>query len=521
MSPIELSYTGEDSTNDVTCRRPNSTMGTPRERDEESEAVDDHLRERGGISIPCSPRALVCGKYQGTGFSFHFRRRCDEGTYLQFDLAQDNMDLISVVLDMTYPYGLTKDKEKPYEGILRQTLVSHENSCHTWIGFGYVAGTSTDYVDCAEHTFPSSVGYGYHSEDCAKNVSGEWNWCTGGPTCGKKVWLFQLTVFETDSGHLGQEKLTLELTYILFNKDERGRQKFEIMVAINGEVKGFAKSVDKRDAALGHYEKDRLKKSAMMMVNCKRDRVRGLAHPQHIPAYLGKVYQAPEKFTGSPRTEGEENQQEAMLRCLLQLMNACEEFNMSLLMRVLHDQLDDEATQWPFISGMNTLLIGQTGSVANILRHLSAVPRVKAPESRPHILILLLRLLTSVQHTIESGKWEKEIRCFSEKLFLMWTTWITVTPCRICEQAPAPKISRHLPNIVLQCNQIGDPLNIEEFLKRWTEDTNKKLADCDRNLRCRYFFHYMETMVIIDLVPGTPEEEGGRKLIEKFVVKGG
>ena len=28
-------------------------------------------------------------------------------------------------------------------------------------------------------------------------------------------------------------------------------------------------------------------------------------------------------------------------------------------------------------------------------------------------------------------------------------------------------------------------------------------------------------MVIIDLVPGTPEEEGGRKLIEKFVVKGG
>ena len=111
-------------------------MGTPRERDEESEAVDDHLRERGGISIPCSPRALVCGKYQGTGFSFHFRRRCDEGTYLQFDLAQDNMDLISVVMDMTYPYGLTKDKEKPYEGILRQTLVSHENSCHTWIGFG-------------------------------------------------------------------------------------------------------------------------------------------------------------------------------------------------------------------------------------------------------------------------------------------------------------------------------------------------------------------------------------------------
>ena len=112
-------------------------MGTPKERDEESDAVDDHLRERGGISIPCSPRALVCGKYQGTGFSFHFRRRCDEGTYLQFDLAQDNMDLISVVLDMTYPYGLTKDKEKPYEGILRQTLVSHENSCHTWIGFGY------------------------------------------------------------------------------------------------------------------------------------------------------------------------------------------------------------------------------------------------------------------------------------------------------------------------------------------------------------------------------------------------
>ena len=40
---------------------------------------------------------------------------------------------------------------------------------------------------------------------------------------------------------------------------------------------------------------------------------------------------------------------------------------------------------------------------------------------------------------------------------------------------------------------------------------------CDAGI----FFHYMETMVIIDLVPGTPEEEGGRKLIEKFVVKGG
>ena len=176
------------------------------------------------------------------------------------------------------------------------------------------------------------------------------------------------------------------------------------------------------------------------------------------------------------------------MRCLLQLLNSCEAFNLSLLMRVLYDQLGDEANQWPFVSEMNTLLNGQTGSVANILRHLSAVPRVKAPQNLPDILILLLRLLTSVQRAIESGKLEKEIRCFSEKLFHMWTTWITVVPCRICDQSSAPTTSRHLPNTVLQCNESGVPLNVEESLKRWTEDRNKKLGDCDRNLRCRYLF---------------------------------
>ena len=464
-------------------------MGTPRERDAQSDAAEDHLIAEGG-HFARSPRAFTCGRYEGEeGIILHLRRRCDEGTYFHIDLEIGGKDICHAVLDMTYPYGLAKSVEKhaSYENIWRETNIDQKSGCRTWMGFGYTADSDKDYVDCAEHIFPVSVGYGYHSGECAKNCSGEWNWCSGESSCGKKVWMLELSVFDTTEGCLDQEKLSVTLTYVLLKKDIEGRQKTEILVAVNGVIKGSVVSKDKRDAKLGNYDKNLLKRSAALFVSSRRHLARK-PHPPHIPAYLSQVYEAPEEFEGNPRTQGEEDQQEAILRCLLQLLNRCEAFNLSLLMRVLYDQLGDEATQWPFISEMNTLLNGQRGSVANILRHLSAVPRVKALQNLPDILILLLRLLTSVQHTIESGKWEKEIRCFSEKLFHMWTTWITVVPCRICDQSSAPTTSRHLPNTVLQCNESGVPLNVEESLKRWTEDRNKKLGDCDRNLRCRYLF---------------------------------
>ena len=469
-------------------------MGTPVEHDDEAEAVIDHLNAEGGISIGTSPRVLVRGRYEGGGAVLHFRRRYEEGTYLHVDIKLGQEDLCHAVLDMCYPYSLSQSIEKPssYEGLWRQTLQDPKSKCRTWMGIGYTTGVDTHYVDCAEHIFPSSVGYGWHSAQCAKKTSGEWNWCTGGFTCGKKAWMFQMTVFEMHDGQLGQEKLTVDLTYILFNKNEEGQQKVEILVAVDGEVKCSVRSVDKNDASLGHYDKDMLKKSASLFVRYRRDRVRA-THPSFTPAYLTQIYQASTIVTGAPRIQGGEEETQAMMRCILQLLNSSEAVNLSLLVQVLHDQMSAEATRSLFIDELHAVLNGEgeVRSLAGVIAHLSPLPTEEVPynshESYPEILRLLLRLLISLKHAVGWGKWEVEMRRLFRTKFEMMTSWAPVERCRVCNVVNRGLAWQwHFPDfVVIQPQEDGQPLDLGAALRRTVTHNQRKLKHCENLRRCR------------------------------------
>ena len=471
-------------------------MGTPRECDDDADAALDYLNTEGGISIGLSPRVLVRGRYEGEGVVLHFRRRYEEGTYLHVELKHGEEHVCYAVLDMCYPYGMAKNVERAaaYDGVWRQTRKDMKTKCHSWMGFGYTAGPNADYVDCAEHVFPCSVGYGYHSAECAKNVSGEWNWCSGGSTCGRKVWMFELSVFETIDKQLGREKLAVELTYILFNKDDEGKQKVEIQVAVNGVNKGSVESKDKKDTSLGHYDKGLLKKSATLFVSSKRHEVRK-PHPPSIPSYLMQVYKAPDTFTGAPRiqTDIRETEKQAMMRCLIQLFNGSEAFNLSLLMKVLYDQVGGDSTRWDFIDELHALLNreGETRTMANILGNLSDLPPADLPYddqgNYPSLLKLLLRLLVSLKHAVAWGKMEAEIRSFVRKTFEMNTSWVPVEGCNVCEFRPVGGVREwHFPEFVLQSQQDyqGGVFDMAAAMKARIEN-QRKIHTCKRMLRCR------------------------------------
>ena len=471
-------------------------MGTPRERDDDADAAEDYLNAEGGSFIALSPRVLVRGRYEGEGLVLHFRRRYEEGTYLHIELKQGEEHVCHAVLDMTYPYGIAKTMEKAaaYDYIWRETRKDMKTQCKSWMGFGYTAGPNADYVDCAEHLFPCSVGYGYHSAQCAKNAFGEWNWCSGGSTCGKKVWMFELSVFETSERQLEREKLTVQLTYLLFNKDDEGKQKVAILVVVDGVIRGSVESKDKRDTELGHYNKGLLKRSASLFVSSKRYKVRK-PHPPYTPSYVMQIYTAPVSLTGAPRIQTDNGETEAMLRCLIQLLNSCEAFNLSLLIQVLYDQVHGDATRWDFIDKLHALLNrdGETMTVKDVLGNLKdlppEVPEVPYNNQRnyPSLLKLLLRLLVSLKHAVAWGKGEVEIRSFVRKMFEMKTTWVPVEGCKVCKFKPVGVVTKwHFPEFVLQTQQDdqGGLLDLTTVLKRRME-TQRTVRLCDRVWRCR------------------------------------
>ena len=470
-------------------------MGTPRSQDDDADAALDHLNTEGGSFIGLSPRALVRGRYEGDDIVLHFRRRYAEGTFLHVELKLGEEHVCYAVLDMCYPYGIAKTIEKPecYDGIWRQTRKDMKSKSQCWMGFGYTASQEADYVDCAEHVFPCSVGYGYHSTQCAKNKFGEWNWCTGGSTCGKKVWMFELSVFETIEQQIGREKLAVQLTYILFNKDGEDRHKVEIQVAVNDVIRGSVKSKDINDASLGHYDKGLLKNSATMFVSSKRHEVRR-PHPPITPSYLIQVYKAPNTFTGDPRIGTDDGETEAMLRCLIQLFNNCEAFNLSLLMKVLYDQVNEGATRWGFIDEMHALLNreGETRPMANILRNLSDLPPEDLPYddqgNYPSLLKLLLRLLVSLKHAVAWGKMESQMRSFVRKTFEMLTTWVPVEGCKVCGVRPVGGVATkwHFPEFALQNQQDdhGGVFDLAAAVKKRMENL-RKIHTCNRVYRCR------------------------------------
>ena len=471
-------------------------MADSSNEDDEAEAVISHLTSEGGKNVGLSPRVLVRGRYEGDGgILMHFRRRIDEGTYLHVDLKVGDEEVCHAVLDMCYPYGLSKSIEKPgcYDGIWRQTLTNQKTQCRTWIGFGYTAGEDGDYVDCSEHVLPRSEGYEWHSASCNKKVAGEWNWCTGGSSCGKMTWKFLMTIFETNEEQLGQEKMSVELTTILYNKDNRGRQKVEMRVNVNGVVKGSARSVDKNDASLSHYSKDKLKRSATIFIKSRRDWARATL-PPHKPAYLSKVYGAPEALTGVLSVHGAEDKPEAMLRALLQLFNCCQTFNLRLLVQVLHGQLDVEARSWLLVEALHAVLEGgNERSVADCQAQLCHLPLEEVPyndqTNYPEILVLLLRLLLSLQRATAEGKREPEIMTLMRKTFEMKTSWAPVEGCGVCGNVPIGQLHKwHFPDLVLRCKQDidGQPIDLMEALKkRVLEENRRKLDPCRWVVRCR------------------------------------
>ena len=471
-------------------------MGTPRECDEFPDAAEDHLIAEGG-HFARSPRAFARGRYEGReGIILHLRRRCDEGTFFHVDLKIGDEDICHAVLDMTYPYGLAKSVEKHavYENIWRETRIDQKSGCRTWMGFGYTAN-SGDYVDCAEHIFPVSVGYGYHSNRCAKNFYGEWNWCSDRSGCGRKVWMLELSVLDRSEGRLAQEKLTLTLTYVLFNPDDAGRQRAEIFVAVDGVVKGSVLLKDKEDAKLGHYDKSRLQQSAALFVASRRHLVRK-PHPPHTPAYLRQVFQPPQGFPEASKIPSANGDTEAMFRCLVQLIANCDAFNLTLLTQVLYDQVSEEAPSWNFVEGIHRLFHGveQEGTMTNAIMHLGDLPAEELPYTDlgqyPALLRLLLQLLMSLRTAVAWGKDEKEIRNIVRKTFEMHTTWLPLASCGVCGVLPSQKPRWHFPVAMLPSPQRERvaPVDIVAALEQWIEGPTV-MHPCDREARCRYLLH--------------------------------
>lgn len=111
-------------------------MGTPRELDEDADAALTYLNTEGGDFIRLSPRVLVRGRYEGESVLLHFRRRYEEGTYLHVELKHGEEHVCHAVLDMCYPYGISKDVEKAdaYDGIWRETRKDMKSKCQCWMG---------------------------------------------------------------------------------------------------------------------------------------------------------------------------------------------------------------------------------------------------------------------------------------------------------------------------------------------------------------------------------------------------
>ena len=268
-----------------------ANLGTPMESDNDRNRVVRHLEVEGGVQLQqrLAPRSLVRGRYEDEGGNVKLRvgRLFNSGTFLRLKLTIGESDVLDVFVDQLYPYGMQRNEEvvAKYGGsLVRKTLVDKDSLCWTWMGFGYSTKERT-YCDVSEHIMPRSVGYGYHSSECPKTTSGTWHWCPEGPTCGKIAWALNLSVFESRGGEeIGPQKHSLELRYVLFNKHaETGEEEVLISVMLDGELKGWLKSVDKEDAGLGSYDKDLLKLSAETFVKFKRNRARNTLAPQQEP----------------------------------------------------------------------------------------------------------------------------------------------------------------------------------------------------------------------------------------------
>ena len=477
-------------------------VGTPMESDNDRDRVVRHLEAKGGVQLQqrLAPRAFVRGRYEDEEGNVKLRlgRLINSGTYLRLTLTIGENNVLDVFVDQLYPYGMQRNEEvvAKYGGLVRKTLVDKDSLCWTWMGFGYSTRERT-YCDVSEHIMPRSVGYGYHSSECPKTTNGTWHWCPEGPTCGKIAWALNLSVFESPGGEeIGRQQYSLELRYVLFNKNaETGEEEVRIRVMLDGEHKGWLKSVDKEDAGLGSYDRDLLKLSSETFVKSKRNRARNTLPPQQEP-YLTQIYKSPARFTGAPRGPGRQDELQTKMRCLLQLLNNSESFNLSLFVQVLFDQRCADAPTLEFVECLQTLVNGSNGKLQELLSQLRLLPRDFVPygslPSVPHILPILISFLMKLEVAATHGKNEASVRKWPRTLFEMMTTWTPEGDCNVCGYRPPTaaehhhQFLRHFSPILVTGNGSEEPMNVREALKKWISDTRRKLATCKKTFRCKY-----------------------------------
>ena len=477
-------------------------VGTPMESDDDRDRVVRHLQAEGGVQLQqrLAPRAFVRGRYEDEGgnVKLHVGRHCNFGTYLRLTLTIGENSVLDVFVDQLYPFGMQKTQEvvAKYGGLVRRTLVHKDSLCWTWMGFGYCTKELT-YCDVSEHIMPRSAGYGYHSSECPKTMRGSWHWCPQGPTCGKIAWALNLSVFESQGGEeVGPQKHSLQLRYVLFNKAaETGEEEVRVFAVLDGELKGCLKSVDKEDAKLGPYDRDLLKLSSKTFIKSKRDRARNTLPPQQEP-YLTQIYKSPSRLTGAPCVPGQQDELQTKMRCLLQLLNNCESYNISLFVQVLFDQRCADAPSLQFLECLQTLVNGSNGKLPTLLQQLECpaedyVPYGSLPRI-PHLLPILISFLTKLEAAATHGKNEACMRKWPKTLFRMVTTWTPVGGCDICGHLPAAALEhhhqflRHFSPILLTGNENGEPMNVRHALIKWMSDSRRNLARCRNTYSCRY-----------------------------------
>ena len=474
-------------------------VGTPFESDEDKDAAIRYLEVEGGIQLQTgqAPRALVRGRYEGGNVFLHLGRLHSSGTYLRVRLKIGGVEMVDAFFDMLYPYGMERSSEPvaKYGGLVRQTLKDTKSMCWTWRGFGYTVD-KREYVDVSEHIMPRSVGYGWHSEDCNKNTRARWCWCSQGPTCGKKVWVLKMTIFDNAAGQeLGNEKCNFQFTCVVFNKDaETGQADVKIRVEVDNIFMGWVKSADKEDARLGDYNTDLLKLSAETFLRSKRAAARQTHNPEQ-ESYLKQIYRSPESIFGLPQVSGEQEEESAVMRCILQLLTGCEGFNFCLVVQVLYDQTYENSTSLPFIKELHALVNKGEGQIEALLGELVPLPKDQTPYrdfiNYPKILTLLLRLLHSMIMATTWAKYEAAMRKWPREVFEMVTTWTPEGGCKVCGYLPASALQHHhrrlgsFPPIVLTASSETGPSNLGNDLAKWLRETRRGLAVCVDTQRCR------------------------------------
>ena len=481
-------------------------VGTPIESDNDRDRVVRHLEAEGGIQLQqrLAPRALVRGRYEDEGgnIKLHIGRLHNSGTYLCIKLTIGGNKVLDVFIDQLYPYGMERSQEvvTKYGGLVRKTLVDRKSLCWTWMGLGY-SNNEHEYCDVSEHIMPRSVGYGYHSSECPKTTRGSWHWCDEDPSCGKIAWALNLSVFDSHGGEaVGPEKHSLELRYVLFNRNaDTGEEEVGIRVMLNGVLEGWVKSANKEDAQLGWYDRDLLKLSAQTFVLSKRYWARNTLLPQQ-ELYLTQVYKPPNTLTGAPCVPGDQNDPQTKMRCLLQLLNNCESFNLSLLVQVLFDQRSADAPTLHFVECLQTLINGSECApfqLQDLMTELRVLPLNFAPYGNvpayPHILRILISFLRKLEVALTHGKNEAAMRKWTKTIFEMMTTWTSEENCSCCGLLPAAAMERNQqylrhfsPVLLVEDGVNEESFDVRQALLKWVSDTRSQLTLCRRNRRCRY-----------------------------------